>query len=309
MDNLREHTVRSGLPMGPRKSKGAGWERKKARSDFLNRLLLALFVLTAGSAWAQNELEGLDLTDNPKKEEKKPEEKPAAKPPPSSSSSTSSSTAAPAKKPADTGDLGAVERDITQEDRVKSVQKKLYVKRRRVELAPYFTFQLNDPYYFRLGAAVRLAFYLADTIAISLRGTYLSTIPTEDVRVAKRVFDSRVFFSRPFGMVMADLEWSPFYGKVAFSNSILQLDGFLVLGAGGVYTETSPTEGIHPAFDIGGGLRFIVRDWVAVNAALINTTYVEAPAGTVKNIVQNAMMLHVGLSIFIPFRSTFQEAQ
>jgi outer membrane beta-barrel protein len=276
----------------------------------LNRLLLALFVLTAGSAWAQNELEGLDLTDNPKKEEKKPEEKPAAKPPPSSSSTSSAgSTAAPAKKPADTSDLGAVERDITQEDRVKSVQKKLYVKRRRVELAPYFAVSLNDPYYFKLGAAVRLAFYLADTIALSVRGTYLSTLATEDVRVAKRVFDANVFHSVPIGLVMADLEWSPFYGKVAFGNSILQLDGFLCLGAGGVYSDTSASQGIHPAFDIGGGLRFVVRDWVAVNAALINTTYIDTPAGTTKGNTQNAMMLHVGLSIFIPFRSTFQEAQ
>jgi outer membrane beta-barrel protein len=277
----------------------------------LNRLLLVLLALIAGSAWAQNELEGLDLSDNPKKEEKKPEEKPASKPPPSSTGDkSSSSSAAASKKPAaDTENLGAVERDITQEDRVKSVQKKLYVKRRRVELAPYFTFQLNDAYYFRLGAAVRLAFYLSDTLALSIRGTYLTTIPTEDVRVAKRVFDSRVFFARPFGTVMADLEWSPFYGKVAFSNSILQLDGFLCLGAGGVYSETSATQGIHPGFDIGGGLRFVVRDWVAVNAALINTTYVEAPAGTTNNITQNLMMLHVGLSIFIPFRSTFQEAQ
>jgi outer membrane beta-barrel protein len=275
----------------------------------LNRLLLALLALTAGSAWAQNELEGLDLTDNPKKEEKKPEEKPASKPPPSSSSSSSGSSAAPAKKPADNSELGTAERDITQEDRVKSVQKKLYVKRRRVELAPYFAFSLNDPYYFKLGAAVRLAFYLADTIAISVRGTYLSTVPTEDVRVAKRVFDANVYHSVPIGLVMADLEWSPLYGKVAFGNSILQLDGFLLLGAGGVYSDTSASQGIHPGFDIGGGLRFVVRDWVAVNAALINTTYIDTPAGTTKGNTQNAMMLHIGLSIFIPFRSTFQEAQ
>jgi outer membrane beta-barrel protein len=307
MENFAALTVRSGLPMGPRKSKGAGVGTKKARSDFLNRLLVVLLALSAGSAWAQNELEGLDLTDNPKKEEKKPEEKPASKPPPSSSSS--SSAAAPKKPAADTENLGTAERDITQEDRVKSVQKKLYVKRRRVELAPYFAFSLNDPYYFKLGAAVRLAFYLADTIALSVRGTYLSTLKTSDLRVAQKVFDANVFFSKPIGIVMADLEWSPFYGKVAFGNSILQLDGYLCLGAGGVYSDTSASQGIHPAFDIGGGLRFVVRDWVAVNAALINTTYVDTPAGTTKGNTQNAMMLHVGLSIFIPFRSTFQEAQ
>jgi outer membrane beta-barrel protein len=268
----------------------------------LNRRLLALLTLTAGSAWAQTELEGLDLTDNPKKEEKKPEEKPASKPPPSDNPPSGAS----APK---TDASNALERDITQEDRVKSVQKKLYVKRHRVELAPYFAASLNDPYYFKLGAVLRLAFYFSDTLALSVRGSYLSTLPTGDVRTAKRVFDAVVQHSVPYGWVMADFEWTPFYGKVAFGNSILQLDGYLCAGAGGVYTETTPKSGIKPAFDIGGGLRFVVRDWAAINAALINTTYVDTPAGTTKGITQNAMMLHFGFSLFIPFRSTFQEAQ
>jgi outer membrane beta-barrel protein len=261
-----------------------------------------MFALMAGSAWAQNELEGLDLTEPAKKDDKKPE---AAKPPPAATTTPSAGEPTPSPK----NDGPAVERDITQEDRVKSVQKKLYLKRHRVELAPYFAFSLNDPYYTKLGAVVRLAYYLSDTLALSIRGSYLSTLPTEDVRVAKRVFNAVVFRSVPYGWAMADFEWSPFYGKIAIFNSILHVDGYLCVGAGGVYTETTPSSGIKPAFDLGGGLRFVARDWVAVNAALINTTYGDTPAGTTKGAIQNAMMLHVGLSIFIPFRSTFQEAQ
>jgi hypothetical protein len=56
-------------------------------------------------------------------------------------------------------------------------------------------------------------------------------------------------------------------------------------------------------------MRFVVRDWLAVNVALINTTYVDTPTGTTKGATQNLMMLNVGLSIFIPFKSTYREAE
>jgi hypothetical protein len=67
--------------------------------------------------------------------------------------------------------------------------------------------------------------------------------------------------------------------------------------------------GVNPAFDLGLGLRFVVKDFLAVNVALINTTYVDTPTGTTKGITQNLMMVNVGLSLFIPFRSSYQEAQ
>jgi hypothetical protein len=48
---------------------------------------------------------------------------------------------------------------------------------------------------------------------------------------------------------------------------------------------------------------------VAANAMLINTTYVDTPAGTTKGGTQNLLAVYVGLSIFIPFKSTFREAE
>ncbi len=274
----------------------------------MNRLVLVLFALSAGSALAQNELEGLDLSDtNTKPDDKKktPEERPAAaKPATPKDKDADAPPSSSADKAKNEGP--AVERDITQEDRVKSVQRKLYLKRHRFELAPYFVTSVNDPYYLKAGAAVRAAFYLSDSLALSVRGAYLATGPTEDVRIAKEVFNSRVFFSVPNYLVMGDFEWSPFYGKVAIFNSILHIDAFLSAGAGAVITETP---GPKAAFDLGGGLRFVARDWVAINFALINTTYVDTPRGTTKGASQNLMMAYIGFSVFMPFRSTFQEAQ
>ncbi len=267
----------------------------------MSRHLLLLVVL-AGSAASAQELEGLDLTDTPKKEEPKKEEPKKESAPPSRT--TADAPPGPVKN---TGP--AVERDITQDDRVKSVQKKLYLKRFRFELAPYFLITMNDPYYNKFGGALRAAFHLSDTLALAVRGSILRVISTEDVRVAKRVFNSQVYRSVPIWSVMGSFEWSPFYGKVAFMNTILHLDGFITAGAGVMATETVPLSGYKPAFDIGGGLRFVVRDWVAANAMLVNTTYVDTPSGTTKGGTNNLLAVYVGLSLFIPFRSTFREAE
>jgi outer membrane beta-barrel protein len=285
--------------------------------------LLAVLLAGAGTAYAQTDFSGLDLTDDAKKDEPKKEEGlDLTSPTPTTPAPTTPTPkpAAAAKPAADkkAGDSVAVERDITQDDRVKSVQRKLYMKRGRFELAPYFAVNVNDPFYTKLGGAIRGAYYPHDTLAISARFTLLSTAPTEDVRTAKRNFNSRIFFSVPYWTAMMDVEWSPIYGKVAIFNSILHFDGYLIGGGGVVFTETSGVAdpasaairgGVKPAFDLGVGFRFITKDWLAVNVALINTAYVDVPTGSAKGSTQNVMLFHAGVSIFFPFKSTFREAE
>jgi outer membrane beta-barrel protein len=116
---------------------------------------------------------------------------------------------------------------------------------------------------------------------------------------------------------MADVEWSPLYGKVSFLNSILHLDGYVLAGGGVVFTERTGTRDtatgelrpINPAFDLGIGLRFVVKDFFAINLGLVNTTYVDTPRGTNKGVTQNLMMLSVGVSLFLPPKSTYREAE
>lgn len=269
---------------------------------------LVALLLTGGRAFAQNQFEGVDLSgDEPAKEEPKKEEG-------LDLSSTPVKTATDAQASATTRKTdgpAAVERDTTMDDRVKSVQRKLYTKRGRFELAPSFIINVNDAYYTKMGGAIRAAFYPHDSLAISARFSLMQTLPTDDVRTAKRNLNSRIFFSVPVWSVMGDLEWSPLYGKVAMFNSILHLDGYLVGGGGVVYTETSAAPGrtVNPAFDLGLGLRFVVKDFVAVNVALINTTYVDTPTGTTKGVTQNLMLVSAGISIFLPFKSTYKEAE
>lgn len=216
----------------------------------------------------------------------------------------------------DIRDLTDVEREITRDDRVKSVQRKVYLKKGRFDVTPMFQVSVNDPYYFKLGGSLRVGYYLADTLAISVRGSLFRVQPDDSARLARRVFNSQLFYSVPKWSVMGNAEWSPIYGKVAFLNSILHFDAYLLGGLGAVNTETSSVEtsvgvsrGPSPATDIGVGARFVARDFLAVNVAIINTTYVDQPKGTTKGAIQNLMTLNVGVSLFIPFKSTGREAE
>ncbi len=203
------------------------------------------------------------------------------------------------------------ERDVTVEDRVKSVQRKLYLKKNRFELAPSIAYAVNDPFYSKFGATIRGAYHLQDNLAISARFGLLRTGATDDVSTAKRTFQSRIFHSVPEWTATAGVEWSPIYGKVAIWNNILHFDSYLVGGLGVVTTETSslPGRGPNPAMDLGLGVRVVAKDFLAVNASLINTSYVDQPQGTTKGATQNIMMLSTGISLFLPFKSTTREAE
>jgi hypothetical protein len=243
----------------------------------LQAILLAL-CLAPVPALAQNQELGLDLSnpDKPQQDENSAET-PAEEPPPLPSTEEPPAAAEP---------LTPAERDVTLDDRVKSVQRKVYLKKGRFELAPFVTVSVNDPYYSKVGAAVRGAWYLADTLAIAARVSTMQVLPSDDVRIAKRTFQSRIFYSVPQWSAMGDVEWSPLYGKVAFLNDILHFDAYLL-----------------------GGLRFVARDFLAVNVALINTSYVDQPLNTSKGATQNIMTVNAGISVFFPLKSTGKEAE
>ncbi len=273
----------------------------------LQATLLALCLCPAlALAQNQNEGMGLDLTaeDPPQDAETPPaEDVPLALPP--------EADPTPAPEP-----VVDVERDITLDDRVKSVQRKVYLKKNRFELTPMLSVSVNDAYYWKLGASLRGAYYLADTLAVAARGSFMQVLPSDEVRTAKRTFQSRIFHSEPQWSAMGDVEWSPVYGKVAFLNSILHFDGYLLGGVGVVKTESSSVllpdgtqRGLNLAADLGLGMRFVAKDFIAVNVALINTSYVDQPVGTSKGATQNIMTLNAGISLFLPFKSTGRESE
>ncbi|RKH11757.1 outer membrane beta-barrel domain-containing protein [Corallococcus praedator] len=270
-------------------------------------LMLALSLMWPALAPAQSqEGMGLDLTEDA---QPKPAEENPAPPPDEEARPASPPTADKAKDIPPEALMPLT--DITQDDRVKSVQRKVYLKKHRFEITPLVSISVNDPFYSKFGGSLRGAWYLADTLAISARGSLMQVLPSDDVRTAKRTFNSKIYNSVPQWSAMGDVEWAPLYGKVSFLNSILHFDGYLMGGMGVVKTETSalPERGLNPAFDLGLGMRFVTKDYLAVNVALINTSYVDQPLGSSKGAIQNIMTLNAGISIFLPLRSTGRESE
>ena len=242
---------------------------------------------------------GLDLTDE------------AKKPPPST-------VTVPSDKVKDAPVLD--EQSLVEDDRVKSIQRKVFVKTHRFELLPTIFVSVNDPYYSKWGGSLRGSFFLSDTLAVAVHASIYDLLPTDDVRTAKADFQSRIFYSVPKWSVLGAVEWSPIYGKATIFNSIIHFDGFILAGLGALWSDTSstpldsknpsgPTRGPNIAGEFGFGFRFMTTDWLSVNLALIDTSYVDQPAGTNKGAIQNILALNAGVSLFFPFRSTGRESE
>jgi outer membrane beta-barrel protein len=263
------------------------------RSSTLLALLLAA-TLPSG-AFGQTGGLGLDLTDETKKEEPKKEEKPLAP-------ELDLTPPAPRSAPAE---ARLSEMEITSEDRVKSVQRKAFIKRTRFELTPMTFLTLNDAFFPKYGPGARVAFYPNDAFGLAVRGFQYNLIPTNTRRLASRALHSRLPYVLPKESLSLDLMWSPIYGKAALFNSIRTFDIYLMGGAGALWSQTSNTEGVHLTTSLGIGERFSVLDFMAIDISAIETLYSDMPGSS--TVIQHVLSVNAGLSFFLPFSFEYKE--
>lgn len=197
------------------------------------------------------------------------------------------------------------EKDVALGDKVKAVQRKGFLKKGRIELAPLFAATVNDAFYQKFGYGLRLAYNLQDSLAIAVRGTKYAKLRTDNVREGKIAFQSQLLNSDIDQQVMVGGVWSPIYGKASFlQKSIIHFDLFLQAGFGYVWTSTSGpplSQGPHVAADFGGGLRFYPKDWLAFELGMLATLYADQPVPQLPATTQRVFVMNVGLSLFWPF--------
>lgn len=259
-------------------------------------ILLLAVVPVAGMA---QDLPALDLTRPPPA--RAPEAAQPATPPP-----------APAAKPeqdkAGKKDvLPFTEKDVALGDKVKAVQRKGFMKRGRFEVAPMFSATVNDAFYQKFGGGLRLAYSLHDSFAVAVRGAYYTPYRTDNVKEGKLAFQSQLLSSQLYGMAMLDGVWSPVYGKASVFGDIVHFDLFLSAGFGMVWSATSLSprnEGPHFATDLGGGVRFYPREWLAFELGMMATLYPDQPVPSVPGTLQKVFATNVGVSFFFP--TTFE---
>ncbi|ACL66799.1 conserved hypothetical protein [Anaeromyxobacter dehalogenans 2CP-1] len=271
-----------------------------------------LLVVVVPLSGAAQDLPGLDLSQppppakdaDPVRTDDLPPPKPATPPP-----SEGAAKAEPAPV------LPFSEKDVALGDKVKAVQRKGFMKRGRFEIAPMFSATVNDAFYQKLGVGLRLAYSVHDSFAIAVRGACYredwgcgTSLRTDNVREGKLAFQSQLLTSDLYGQAMLAGVWSPIYGKAAFLNqSIIHFDLFLTAGFGAVWTATSVAprnEGPHLATDLGGGVRFYPREWMAFELGMLATLYPDQPVASVPSTLQKVFTANVGFSFFFP--TTFE---
>lgn len=270
-------------------------------------LIIGWLVLALVAPAGAQESQGLDLSAPAKAEPKKPRADAAEAEPLDLRQASPSEAARARAAPASTGSLFA-EGDVALGDRVKAVQRKGFIKRGRFEVAPILSVSVNDAFYQKVGGGLRLAYSLQDSFAVALRGAYYAPWRADNARVGKLAFQSQLLTSQIYSQAMLDGVWSPIYGKAAFlGDSIVHFDLFLAAGFGAVWSATSDAprnEGPHPAGELGGGVRFYPKEWMAFELGLMATFYPDQPIVSVPATVQKVFVANVGVSFFFP--TTFE---
>jgi outer membrane beta-barrel protein len=279
-------------------------------------LTLALCIAVLPLAGRAQEMPGIDLSQPgeappPPGEPSKPSEGGELPPIDLSKPQEPPAEAKPAEKEGQAAPvLPFSEKDVALGDKVKAVQRKGFIKAHRLEIAPLLSSTINDPYYLKFGGGLRLAYSFQDSFALAVRGTYFTPLRRNAVREGKLAFQSQLLSSQIYGLAMLDGVWSPIYGKASFLNkNIIHFDVYLSAGFGAVWSATSlapRNEGPHIAADLGGGVRFYPKEWLAFEMGLNCTLYPDQPTKSVPGTIQKLFVANVGFSFFFPTTFDYQ---
>lgn len=201
-------------------------------------------------------------------------------------------------------------------DRIKAVERKVFLKRGRFELHPYVGMDLNDAFFqhFFVGAAV--AYHLVDSFALELRGgAAFAEIEKDSVRFV-RVETGSLLEGAPSLVAHADVDatWAPIYGKIAlFGEAILHFDTFFTLGGGIFVTERASREvpdgplqestNVNPALNVGIGQRYFINEWLVFRLEVRNYSFIETGE---PSDLQNVTVLGLALSGFFPMSFAYE---
>ncbi len=223
-----------------------------------------------------------------------------------------------------------------KDSQVYAVQQIYALRRKRVELSPYWSASLNDQFVSHPGPGLAINYYVTNVLAVGLNFNYYQPF-NSDAEFNKLVRQStRLAIPINEYQFGANLNFTyvPLYGKFAgFGDFIFHWDGYIVGGVGAI--STRPRAVIDPenrafewkskvAFNAGLGLRVFFNRWLAAYLEVRDYIYSEQlentkvarqwsnglpTEGTVKDQstwlgesrLTNAVQAQFGISIFLPF--------
>jgi outer membrane beta-barrel protein len=182
-------------------------------------------------------------------------------------------------------------------DRIKSVQRKTFLKEHRFEVFPFFALDLNDPFFQHLIVGGSIGFHLVDSLGLEARGGYVfASLKQDAIKFVRQATDS-LLENPPEFKYHADLDltWAPFYGKISIlGEGIMHFDTYITAGGGLFGTDAGPTG----AGNIGIGIRYFMTDWLISRLEIRNYIFVDNRNNT--SDVQNLLILGFSVAGFFP---------
>ncbi len=214
--------------------------------------------------------------------------------------------------------------------KVPPVSAALYRKAGRFEASLSGNLSLNDPFYKKYFAGLKLGYHFTETL--SAAGIFSSGITTKSgsAQVCPsnggcHSADRTQMFQVPGNIHMiAGVEgaWAPVYGKLnLFSTQVLHFDLSLLGGADWIQyqkvlseTDAEALSGGHPPLTstfgghVGLGARLFFSEWVAARLEVRDYIYrVSVPnwqvSGGAKKDLQNQLFAELGVSFFFPMQN------
>jgi outer membrane beta-barrel protein len=211
-----------------------------------------------------------------------------------------------------------------------AVQRIYALRAGRVDLQPSFGLSMNDPYMQHQAISVAGAYYITEVLAAGVSFNFYRWMDAEtDLNFAlSRATHQTVPINEYFWGGQLNFTYVPIYGKFAiFKQWIYHWDVWVIGGGGFIFTRPKPKIdpdyrefdfGMKFCFNVGIGGRLFLNRFLAIFLELRDYIYPEeleslyAPSNAEEREnkdlwldedykLTNNVMLHVGVSIFIPF--------
>ena len=161
-------------------------------------------------------------------------------------------------------------------DQIQAVQRRPLREANRLELWPYASLGIGDPYLQRVGGGLRALWHLREGAALGLDASGMASFETQELSIAKRELRARVIESRERAAVRAVGSIAPLYGKVSLpGDAILHFEIFADAALGGAFTQTDAGSGLRPLVGAGLGERLLLGSNVALTARVGGEVYAE----------------------------------
>lgn len=256
------------------------------------RVLVALAVVSVSTAAAAQD--DFDFGDDAMLEDEAPVDEPEPEPLPEPE----------APEPAaSTGDA-VTGTDLAQEDRIRAVSRKTFLKRERFELLPYGGVSTNDSFFRRWTVGARASYHLVDSLSLEVGGAWNAfTEELPAVGFLRRTENAVTSDATLFGYVDAGVTFAPVYGKVAVMKEwIIHFDAFVAGGLGATFDSNASIA--HPAMNLGAGARIFLLPWLVVRAELRDYIYPQDRSSI--SAIQNLLMFNLGVGFYFPFDYSYR---